>query len=116
METFAIINHRTGTAAEWTAANPVLEKGELGYESDTHKMKLGDGTSTWTQLSYANQATELTPSQQRTASEIFNSQTAATSGNDRTPFAGKIYIADPAIVGATGANIDGAAAGDLWFW
>lgn len=115
MSTFAIINHRTGTAAEWTTANPVLEKGELGYESDTHKMKFGDGTSTWTQLAYAGGGS-LTPSEQRTSIEIFNNQTAATSGNDRTPFAGKIYIADPTVVGPTGANIDGASAGDLWFW
>lgn len=48
--------------------------------------------------------------------EIFNAQTAVTGGNDRTSYSGKIYVADPAIVGATGANLDGAAAGDLWFW
>lgn len=48
--------------------------------------------------------------------EIFNSQAAVTAGNDRTPYSGKIYVADPAIVGSTGANLDGAATGDLWFW
>lgn len=31
-------------------------------------------------------------------------------------FSGKVYVADPATVGATGAGITGAAAGDLWFW
>lgn len=48
--------------------------------------------------------------------EIFNAQAAVTGGNDRTQYSGKIYVADPAIVGSTGANLDGAAAGDLWFW
>lgn len=48
--------------------------------------------------------------------EIFNAQLAATGGNDRTTYSGKIYIADPGIVGAAGASIDGAAEGDLWFW
>jgi hypothetical protein len=48
--------------------------------------------------------------------EIFNTQTAVTAGNDRTTYSGKIYVADPGIVGATGANLDGAAQGDLWFW
>ena len=48
--------------------------------------------------------------------EIFNAQTAVTGGNDRTTYSGKIYVADPAIVGATGSSLDGAAAGDLWFW
>lgn len=36
-----------------------------------------------------------------------------TAGN---AFSGKIYVADPATVGATGAGITGAVAGDLWFW
>lgn len=33
-----------------------------------------------------------------------------------TAFSGKVYVADPAIVGTTGSGITGAAAGDLWFW
>lgn len=48
--------------------------------------------------------------------EIFNTQTAVTAGNDRTTYSGKIYVSDPGIVGANGANLDGAAQGDLWFW
>jgi len=115
MSTFAIINHRAGDADDWTAANPVLEIGELGFEVDTNKIKIGDGQKTWSQLSYIGGAT-LNPSQQRVAAEFFNSQTAVTEGVDRTPFAGKIYIADPAIVGSNGSNIEDAAAGDLWFW
>jgi hypothetical protein len=61
-------------------------------------------------------ATTQTSSTARTTLQIFNSQTAATGGDDRTPYSGKIYVADPAIVGSAGANIDGAATGDLWFW
>jgi len=44
---------RNDTAAKWTSENPVLSKGELGIEIDTNKFKIGDGTKTWTQLSYA---------------------------------------------------------------
>lgn len=43
---------RRGTAAEWTAANPILLDGELGWEKDTKRFKVGDGTSTWTALAY----------------------------------------------------------------
>jgi len=57
-----------------------------------------------------------TVSNARANLEIFNSQTAVTAGNDRAPYSGKIYVADPAVVGASGANLDGAVAGDLWFW
>lgn len=115
MSTFAIIKHRTGEASDWLASSYILEEGELGFESDTNRIKLGDGSKTWSQLPYAAESS-LTPAQQRVALEIFNSQTAVTSGTDRIPFGGKIYIADPAIVGATGGSIEGPAAGDLWFW
>lgn len=46
------IQQRRGTAADWTATNPVLAQGEIGYETDKNRMKLGDGTSTWTNLPY----------------------------------------------------------------
>jgi hypothetical protein len=47
------IQFRRGTAAEWTSANPTLAAGELGYETDTTKFKLGDGSTNWTTLTYA---------------------------------------------------------------
>lgn len=50
------IQQRRGTAAAWTTANPVLGDGVLGVESDTLKVKIGNGVSTWTGLEYAYQA------------------------------------------------------------
>ena len=46
------IQLRRDTAANWTTANPVLAIGEQGYETDTNKIKVGDGTTSWTSLSY----------------------------------------------------------------
>lgn len=43
---------KRGTAAEWTAANPVLGVGEIGYERDTKRSKHGDGAAAWTGLAY----------------------------------------------------------------
>ena len=40
------------TASEWTSSNPVLLSGELGYETDTQKMKIGNGASVWANLEY----------------------------------------------------------------
>ncbi len=49
------IQLRRDTAANWTSSNPVLRAGELGIETDTLKFKIGNGSSTWTQItSYAN--------------------------------------------------------------
>lgn len=56
MATTMKIDHlllRNDTAAQWASVNPVLSKGEIGIESDTHKFKFGDGVSTWDKLSYA---------------------------------------------------------------
>ena len=45
------MQQRRGTAAQWTAANPVLAAGEIGYEIDTEQFRIGDGTSSWSNLS-----------------------------------------------------------------
>ena len=47
------IKIRRGTAAQWSSTNPVLGAGEPGYETDTRKIKYGDGAATWNTLSYA---------------------------------------------------------------
>lgn len=46
------IRLRRGTASAWTAANPVLQSGEPGFETDTGLLKIGDGTTAWTSLPY----------------------------------------------------------------
>ena len=47
-----IIQFRRGTAAEWTSINPTLAAGEVGYETDTEKIKVGDGFQAWNNLEY----------------------------------------------------------------
>lgn len=46
------ISLRNDTAANWKSKNPVLTDGELGIETDTHLIKVGDGTTAWSNLSY----------------------------------------------------------------
>ncbi len=46
------IQLRRGTASQWTSANPILAAGEMGVETDTRKVKIGDGTTSWTSLDY----------------------------------------------------------------
>ncbi|MFA6690893.1 MAG: hypothetical protein WCR98_02825 [Saccharofermentanales bacterium] len=47
---------RRDTAANWTSADPTLAAGEFGYETDTSKFKVGDGSTAWTSLAYAGTA------------------------------------------------------------
>jgi len=49
------IQFRKGSSSEWISANPVLSSGEPGYDLSNKILKVGDGTSTWTNLSGINQ-------------------------------------------------------------
>lgn len=44
----------SGPAADFTSVNPVLSLGQVGVESNTGKVKVGNGTSAWTALVYIN--------------------------------------------------------------
>jgi hypothetical protein len=46
------IQIRRGLAATWASSNPILSSGELGFETDTSKLKVGDGSTAWNSLSY----------------------------------------------------------------
>lgn len=48
----ARIKLRRDTAANWTSANPVLDLGEPGYETNTQKLKIGNGVDDWVNLAY----------------------------------------------------------------
>lgn len=43
---------RHDTAANWTIANTLLLSGEMGIETDTNKIKIGDGITRWNSLPY----------------------------------------------------------------
>jgi hypothetical protein len=53
------MQQRRGTAAQWTSADPILNAGEIGWESDTNKFKIGDGTNHWEDLTYFLDATDM---------------------------------------------------------
>ena len=48
---------RRGTAAQWTSTNPTLGAGEPGYETDTGKFKIGNGSTAWNSLAYTGAGT-----------------------------------------------------------
>jgi len=76
----ARMQQRRGTAAQWTSANPVLGSGEIGFETDTSKFKIGNGTSTWSDLIYfanLNEILDGAPDLLNTLDEI-----AAAIGDD----------------------------------
>ena len=53
------IKIRRGTAANWQGMNPILMRGEPGYEVDTRRIKIGDGVKPWNELEYLAGAPSL---------------------------------------------------------
>jgi len=43
---------RRDTSSNWTSGNPILSAGEIGLETNTNKIKLGNGSTAWTSLPY----------------------------------------------------------------
>lgn len=46
------LQNRRDTSANWTTNNPTLSSGEIGFETNTGKLKIGDGSTAWNSLSY----------------------------------------------------------------
>jgi hypothetical protein len=46
------IQLRRGSSQDWTTTNPLLSEGEVGFEVDSGKFKIGNGSSLWSSLEY----------------------------------------------------------------
>jgi hypothetical protein len=104
--------NRRGTAQVWRTANPVLKAGELGYETDTHVIKIGDGVNNWNALPTANDQTYL-PILGKAAdsdkldgldSTAFLTRTDATATYLPSATAASTYQTQASIVSAATAN------------
>jgi hypothetical protein len=54
---------RRGTTSEWNSADPILNEGEIGYNSTLGSFKIGDGESDWSELDYYQAAADITPNE-----------------------------------------------------
>jgi hypothetical protein len=69
---------RRDTTANWATANPVLEPGEMGWDTDITNMKVGDGVTAWSSLPFTQPVLEVvTPITVTTPTRILS----ATSNN-----------------------------------
>jgi hypothetical protein len=115
------IQLRRDTSANWGSVNPVLLRGEPGFETDTGKLKIGDGNTAWNTLDYfggEEGSSENLPGTvvQRDASGNFAAGTISANldgsytnvliGANQSK--GKIFVQEsqPAT----------ANAGDIWLW
>ena len=101
------IKTRRGTAATWTSINPVLDAGEFGYESNTTKFKIGDGTTAWNSLSYATAVVSTIPASGLTGTTLASNVVSSSL----TSFGTSPTIASPTISGTVaGGTITGGSA------
>lgn len=114
---------RRGSAAQWTAANTLLAQGELGLETDTGKLKIGDGSTVWTSLAYytagsaaVTSVNGFTGTVVLTASDISGLGTIATQAANNVSITGGSItgITDLAVAdGGTGASTASGARTNL---
>jgi hypothetical protein len=96
---------RRGTAASWTSTNPTLAAGEIGFETDTGKFKIGTGSTAWTALAYATNGAAVSPL--TTKGDLYTYSTADARlavGNN-----GETLVADSST--STGLRYQGSIAG-----
>ena len=108
------IKLRRGTAAEWTSANPTLEAGEAGVETDTRKIKIGNGSTAWNSLAYA---AESFPTQTNNTGKVLS--TNGTSASWVDPPSNRNLIINGAMNvhqrGTSGASVTNYVTADRWY-
>ena len=92
IELTTVMQQRRDTATNWTNNNPTLLGGEIGYETDTGYLKIGDGSTAWTSLAYIS-GTQLSAYPLATA-DIANDAITADKLADTSVTAGSYTTAD----------------------
>ena len=101
-----VIRSSAFVASKWTAENPILQLGEVGYETDTNKLKVGDGVTKWNDLPYAGDGTGSSlPDQSGHAGEFLTtdgsdaSWAAVDALPSQTGYSGRVLGTDGFVAG-----------------
>lgn len=85
------IQQRRDPAAIWAATNPVLYEGEVGWESDNKRGKLGDGVTAWNDLPYLN----ITPPVVSVAGKVGAVSLIVADVSGAAPSASPVFTGNP---------------------
>jgi len=94
----SLIKLRRDTAANWTSVNPTLAAGEPGLETDTLKVKYGNGSTTWNNLAYGGGA----------GGDVDVLPTASTSTLGGVKIDGTTIVINSGVISATGGGSGGS--------
>jgi hypothetical protein len=95
------IQIRRGTAAQWTSANPILASGEFGYETDTGKFKIGDGTTAWNSIAVLNGVTA-------SSTDTFTNKTISGASNTLSNIANASLTNSAITINGTAVSLGGS--------
>jgi hypothetical protein len=113
------LQNRRDTAANWTTNNPTLAAGEIGYETDTGKFKIGTGSANWTSLGYTQNGTvtSIVAGTGLTGGTITSTGTVAiaTSQSDLVikGFEEDVNVVASAATGTINLNVETAS---IWYY
>lgn len=104
------IKLRRDSAANWSSVNPILAEGEVGVDLTNDKIKIGDGTSTWSALAYTfDSPSEVTTkaSNAQSAAEATASSALATHEGDTSTHGVGTVVGTSEAQTLTSKTIDG---------
>ena len=98
---------RRDTSVNWTSGNPVLKSGEIGYETDTGKLKIGDNSTYWESLAY------FASSEVNDLPDLGDVTITSASNGDYLRWNGTAWVNDPINLGSdtTGSYVSSIVAG-----
>ena len=101
------MQQRRGTASQWTAANPILAAGEIGFETDNNRFKIGNGATAWNALDYFANSAALSALLDGAPDALNTLNELAAAINDDPNFFSS--ISDQIANAIAGAEVDQAA-------
>jgi hypothetical protein len=101
------MQQRRGTASQWTAANPILAAGEIGFETDNNRFKIGNGATAWNALDYFANSAALSALLDGAPDALNTLNELAAAINDDPNFFSS--ISDQIADAIAGAEVDQAA-------
>lgn len=80
-----IVRGNAYLSTKFSSDNPILQRGELGYETDTNLLKVGDGVTAWNDLPYAGDGGSILPDQTGNSGKFLTTDGTETSWADVLP-------------------------------
>ncbi len=91
--------HTRGTAIALSSNNPILQAGEIGIETDTVRLKVGNGVTPWNELLYAKGA-------DLNLADLLDVAAGQSAPGDVLTYNGTTWVTAPAPI-ITGSGVDG---------